>query len=217
MVNKKNKTITEWWKKFLQSCPFLISDWVKKETYWLKKNINKNSIVLDIGCGWGDDLKTIAKIIKSGIGVDNDLKAIKEAKNNLSCFKNIKLFFKDAKKLYFKDNTFDYVICLGNTFGNLEKDKHKVLKEMKRIVKDNGKIVISVYSEKALPARMEGYKKMVAPIKKITKEGTVYIKEGFISEQFSKKKIKKIFNLAKLKVDIQKLNPISYICIATKN
>jgi len=216
MVNKKIKTVAEWWKQFLQACPFLISDWVKRETYWLKNNVKKNSAVLDIGCGWGDDLKTIAKIIKSSIGIDNDLKVLKEAKNNLSRFKNIKLFLKDAKKLDFKDNTFDYVICLGNTFGNLGRDKYKALKEMKRVVKNKGKIVISVYSEKALPARIEGYKKMIWPIKRITKEGTVYVKGGIISEQFSRKKIKKIFNLAKLKVNIQELNPISYICIATK-
>jgi ubiquinone/menaquinone biosynthesis C-methylase UbiE len=90
--------------------------------------------------------------------------------------------------MHFNDNTFDYVICLGNTFGNFGKDKYKILKEMKRVAKKNGKIIISVYSEKALPERIEGYKKVVK-IKKITKEGTVYTKDGLISEQFSKRKI----------------------------
>lgn len=215
MVNKKIKTLAEWWKQFLQVCLFLISDWVKRETYWLKNNVKKNSAVLDIGCGWGNGLKAIAKIIKSGVGIDNDFKILKEAKNNLFRFKNIKLFLKDAKKLDFKDDTFDYVICLGNTFGNFGGDKYKALKEMKRVVKNKGKIVISVYSEKALPARMNGYEKILS-IKRITKEGTVYTKGGFISEQFSRKKLKEIFNKVKLNAKIKELNPISYICVATK-
>lgn len=217
MINKEPKTLAEWWRKFLKICPFLISDWVESETRWLKKNINKNSTVLDIGCAWGDDLKSIAKIIKSGIGIDNNLKVIKEAKKNLFRFKNINFFWENAKKLSFKDKIFDYVFCLGNTFGNLNKDKHRALKEMKRVLKNNGKIIISVYSEKALPIRIKSYKKVRWPIINTTKKGTVYVKGGIISEQFSKEKLKKIFKKARLKLKISELNPISYICVATKN
>jgi ubiquinone/menaquinone biosynthesis C-methylase UbiE len=215
-MKKRVKSLADWWKKYLKICPPLISDWVQKETLWLQKNIKRGSIVLDVGYGWGRDLKVIAKIIKKGIGIENDPKIIKEAKKNLTKFKNIEVFLEDAKKMHFEDNIFDYVLCLGNTFGNFGKNKYKILREMKRVAKNNGKIILSVYSEKALPERIKGYKKVGVKIKKITKEGTVYTKEGFILEQFSKRKIKEIFKKAGLNAKITELNQISYICKATK-
>jgi len=174
-------------------------------------------VVLSVGCGWGKNLKAIAKIIKKGIGIDFDSEIIKEAKRNLKKFSNIELFVENAKETHFKDNTFDYVICLGNTFGNFGRDKYKILREMKRVTKKGGKIIVSIYSEKALPVRVEGYKKVGwVIIKKSTKERTIYTKDGLTSEQFSKRKIKKIFQKVGLNVKIVELNPISYICEATK-
>lgn len=216
MISKKDLSLLSWWKKYLKVCLPLILDWIEKETRYLRKNIRKKSIIIDVGCGFGDDIKSIANIVKKAVGIDNNLEGVKEAKRNLAKFKNVEIFLEDAKRIHFFDNTFDYVICLGNTFGNLGEDKYKVLKEMKRVIKNNGKIVISIYSEKALPFRMEGYKNVAWPIEKMTKGGTVYTKGGLISEQFSKEKLKKIFAKAKLKVKIQELNPISYLCIATK-
>ena len=186
----KNRTLAEWWKRYLKICPPLIRDWVQKETQWLLQNIKRNSVVLDVGCGWGKDLKAIAKIVKKGVGIDRDSEIIKEAKRNLAKFKNVEVFLEDALKMHFEDNTFDYVFCLGNTFGNFGRNKYKILREMKRVAKNNGKIIISVYSEKALPVRMEGYVKVGWQIKKITKDGTVYTKDGIVSEQSSKRKLK---------------------------
>jgi len=212
MKKPKNKTIAEWWKKFVTVCPPLISDWIEKETLWLQQNIKRGSVVLDVGCGWGRNLKVIAKIVKKGVGIDNDPEIIKIAKRKLAKFKNIEVFLEDAEEMHFKDDTFDYVFCLGNTFGNFGRDKYKILKEIKRVAKKNGKIVISVYSENAFDERIKGYKRVGWKIKKITKEGTVYTKDGIISEQFSKRKIKEIFLKTGLNAKIIELNPISYIC-----
>ena len=215
--DKKSKTLAYWWKDFQKVYPPLISDFVKKETYWLLQNIKNNSIVLDIGCGWGKDLKATAKIIKKGIGIDWDSGIIKEAERNLAKFNNIEVFCENAEKTPFKENTFDYAFVLGNTFGDFGKSKYRILKEIKRVLKNSGKIIISVYSERALAARKKGYKKVGWEIIKINKGGTVFIKEGkIISEQFSKEKLKRILNEEGLDCKIIELNPISYICIGTK-
>jgi len=216
MVSKKILTYLSWWEKYLRVCPTLISNWTRKETEYLHKNIKKNSTILDVGCGLGNDIKSIASIAKNAVGIDYDLEGVRKAKRNLAKFKNVKIFLEDAKRMHFRNNIFDYAICIGNTFGNLGKDKIKILKEMKRVIKNKGEIVISVYSEKALPVRMEAYKKVAMPIKKIAKGGTVYTKSGLISEQFTRKKLKEIFNKVKLNAKIKELNPISYICVVTK-
>lgn len=122
---------------------------------------------------------------------------------------------KMQKKLHFRDNNFDYTICMSNTFGNLGDDKIEVLKEMKRVTKKNGKIIINVYSEKALPTRIENYTVAGLKIKKISKDGTVLMENKVISEQFSKKKLKDIFKKTGLRSTIIELNSISYVCELT--
>lgn len=216
--DQKCKSLAYWWKDFQKVCPPLISDFVKKETRWLQQNIKENSVVLDMGCGWGKDLKAVAKIktIKKGVGIDSNAGIIKEARRNLAKFKNIKVFWENSKKMRFKDNTFDYALILGNTFGNFGKSKYKILKETKRVLKNSGKIIIGVYSEKALATRKKGYKKVGWKIIKINKDGTVFTQDGIISEQFSKEKLKRILNQEGLDCRIIELNPISYICIGTK-
>jgi len=62
-----------------------------------------------------------------------------DIKSNLSN-KNIRLMEMDAQNLKFKDNSFDYIIC---TFVLCSvPDPVKTLKEMKRVVKPNGKILM---------------------------------------------------------------------------
>jgi ubiquinone/menaquinone biosynthesis C-methylase UbiE len=140
---------------------------------------------------------------------------IQKSKQNLSNFKNVKLFLQDAKKLDFDDNSFDYVICMTNTFGDFPDIKTDVLDEMKRVCKNDGKIIISVYSEKSLEIRKSDYEKVGLHITKID-DGIIHTKEGLISEQFTKPQLENLFNSTDLKVEITELNPISYICEAVK-
>ncbi len=148
----------------------------------MRENIKKNSSVLDVGCGFGKDTKLLINIAKNISGIDYDREAIKEARKDLSQFRNVKIFLENAENMHFENNTFDYVICMGNTFGNFGKNKLKILKEMKRVAKRKGKIIIGVYSEKASPIRIDVYKKTKVKIKKTSKDGTVITTEGLISE-----------------------------------
>ncbi|KKP32923.1 MAG: hypothetical protein UR23_C0052G0005 [Candidatus Roizmanbacteria bacterium GW2011_GWA2_32_13] len=131
-----------------------------KRKIFSSKKYQKDSKVLDAGCGIGKHIKLLANTAKEISGVDFDKNVVEEAKKNLSIFKNVKIFFENAKKLHFKNNIFDFVICMGNSFGDFGENTSGVLKEMKRVIKPDGKIIISVYSEKALGARKRQYKKI---------------------------------------------------------
>ncbi len=213
-MNKDNpKSILEYWQKYLKTASPLIKDWLKKENLYLQKNIKKDSVVLDVGCGLGRNMTAIKDIAEKVFGIDNNEEFINKAQEKILGFSNLKISFGDAREMSFQENTFDYTICMGNTFGDFKKDKLEILNEMKRVTKKDGKIIISVYSEKALKARLEGYKQIGIEINKI-KDGTVYTKGGLVLEQFSKKDL---INLCKEvnqnNITIKSLNKISYMCI----
>ncbi len=203
-----SKPFFETWLK--QAHP-RIKEWFQKEIDYLRKNIKPNSKILDVGCGFGRHIEIIADFSKEVVGIDKNRDMIKKAKQKLSNFKNVKFLVMDAQKLDFKDNYFDYVICMTNTFGNFLEIKEDVLKEIKRVCKKDGKIIISVYNNKAIDVRKLDYEKVGLHITKI-KNGVIYTKEGLISEQFSKPQLKELFDKLKLKSKILELNSISFLC-----
>ncbi len=100
--------------------------------YWnneLTKFCNKGRI-LDNGCGSG----ILLKELKNAYGCDISFDMLKAAK-----MKN--LVNADSEKLPFKDKSFDAVFCRGSLhhFHSYEKG----LKEIKRVLKKNGKLIIS--------------------------------------------------------------------------
>ncbi|HLC54568.1 MAG TPA: hypothetical protein VJK07_02975 [Candidatus Nanoarchaeia archaeon] len=91
---------------------------------------------------------------------------------------------------------------------------------MKRVLKKEGRIIISVYSDKALDERLNLYRKLKFKIKEVRKNGAVIfddpLSEG-ISEQFSRNQIKEIADKADLDVDdITEVN-IALLCKFSKH
>ncbi len=114
----------------------------KKFSCWRKQILgNLKGNILEIGVGTGKNLKYYNQNAKV-VGIDLSPKMLAKAKDKLKILrnKNIKLEEADAQKLKFKDNSFDYVVC---TFVLCSvPDPVKALKEMKRVVKKKGKILM---------------------------------------------------------------------------
>ena len=109
--------------------------------------IKQGDDVLDIACGTGAVTKKISKMIgRTGrvIGTDVSLNAIKIAKNWNGISHNLDFVVADAENLSF-ENKFDAITCQYGIF--FFPNALQVLKNLKKILKKNGTIAISVHGE----------------------------------------------------------------------
>ncbi len=119
--------------------------------YELAKQLVKDKIVLDIACGSGYGAKIMAQAgAKQVIAIDIDKETIKEAQKNKK-EKNLKYKIGNAQKIDFENEKFD-IITSFETIEHLQQPS-KYLKELSRIIKKDGIILIStpnkeVYKEK---------------------------------------------------------------------
>ena len=211
------KTNIDYWENLLINLPKSYKKWFEKEKKYLQKIITKDASVLEVGCGNGRSIFDILPKTKNVTGIDHDKKAVADTKNNFSRYPSIKILKADAAQLPFDNEEFDFVICMI-TFANFADKKFKALEEMRRVLKDSGKIIISVFSENALEERMRVYKTSGVKIKEV-KNGTVIFDESLgdsISEQFTKEQLENIFSRSNLKIEnITKVN-IAYLCTLIK-
>lgn len=211
-------TNISYWEKILDNPNSAYGRLFIAEKDYLANHISKESTVIDVGCGDGATIQTILPMVKMVTGVDNDPKAIADAKVRLLPNQNVNIVLADALALPFGDKVFDVATHMM-TLVNFEDNKIKVLKEMSRVIKDEGKIIISVYSEDALSTRLDTYKQIGVPINRI--EGSKVIFDESVganeSEQFSKEELELLVQEAGLRItDCIKVEGIAYVCELTK-
>ena len=102
-------------------------------------SFTENSLIYDIGCGNGRNMKYIKHKF---IGVDNCEKFVDMCNNN-----NMKAIYSDMTDINLPSNTADIVMCIAS-FHHLSNNQNRIkaLNEMKRLIKINGNIVISIWS-----------------------------------------------------------------------
>ena len=100
--------------------------------------------ILDIGCAWGYSLMRLDSMGVFAYGIDVDLQAI-EFGGKLAEYNGYKIDIRyaNAKSLPFPDENFDAIICAETLEHIPLENRLSVLQEMKRVVKKNGKMVLS--------------------------------------------------------------------------
>jgi ubiquinone/menaquinone biosynthesis C-methylase UbiE len=122
-------------------------------------SLKEGETVLDLGSGGGIDAFLAAKKIGlkgKVIGVDMTEEMIKKAKTLASQYnyKNVEFRLGEIEKLPVKDNSVDVVI--SNCVINLSVDKEKVFREVYRVLKSKGRMLISdIVTEEELPLEVK--------------------------------------------------------------
>jgi ubiquinone/menaquinone biosynthesis C-methylase UbiE len=118
-----------------------------KKAYSMLNNLPENPRILDIGCGPGMQTITLAKLSNGRIeAVDNHQPFLEQLKKNAKeedVSEKITAVNRDMTALDYEDGTFDVVWCEGAIFIiGFERG----LREWKRLLTDNGYLVVSEMS-----------------------------------------------------------------------
>ncbi len=109
-------------------------------------NITKGDVVLDLGCGAGNDVFVARQLVgEEGnvIGLDFTNEMITKARKNNEklCYENIEFKFGDIEKMPIDDNSIDVII--SNCVLNLVPDKEKAFAEIYRTLKPGAHFCVS--------------------------------------------------------------------------
>lgn len=162
---------------------------VEIEKQWYLSGLDKNDIVLDLGCGNGYQTIKAAQKCKKIIGLDKNTQNLNIAKKMSKDKKINNIQFKELdleKKLIFKNNYFDKVLIL-DILEHLN-NRGQFLSEIKRVLKPGGIGFLS------LPNKDTSWKKIQK------KTGINYYTDPDHKIEYSLNQIKKILNKAGFKI-----------------
>lgn len=207
-----------YWEEVLNAPTPEYAAFFKVEHAYLQEKIQPGSKVLDIACGEGRNMRSIFSATEDVHGIDNDELAVQHARENFKEEKSVTVTQADATELPFEDRTFDAVTHLM-ALSNFGDQKTASLTEAARVLKDDGSIILSSFSDTAFDERMKMYAQVKAPIKRI--EGTTVIFDDSIgantSEQFSEEDIGTLAKEAGLKVvEYNRVGALCFLALLRK-
>jgi SAM-dependent methyltransferase len=153
----------------------LIANWRLSK---VKKYITKGDAVLDFGCGYqAYFLNNIKNEISKGVGIDSDIEA-HSINGNIELVK-----FNYEARLPFEDNSFNKIFLLA-VYEHIPLDKTiPLLLELKRILKPNGKIILTIPTPNGKPVlEFMAYKLRVISIVQIADHVKYYAKEDMVED-----------------------------------
>lgn len=107
------------------------------------KEIEPEDVVLECACGTGAISRYLAPQCRFLIATDFSKGMLKQTAKNCRKYNNIKIKRADMTRLKCHDSRFDKVVA-GNVIHLLE-DPHAAIKELERVCKTGGKIIIPTY------------------------------------------------------------------------
>ncbi len=127
---------------------FVVSKAENQLTLFLQNNLNKDKIILDLGCGTALNLQKIKSLnlkFKRYLGLDFSPDMLEIARQKFMDIPNVEFREKDITKLYNLKGKFDVIICTW-VLSHLQSPSDVVNKAQKMLKKD-GKIFFIFFSQ----------------------------------------------------------------------
>jgi SAM-dependent methyltransferase len=115
------------------------ASWISK---YLEQHLNGARTILSVGCGPGVFLREMAELHPNAefVGVDLSSERVHDAESRLRGVPNARAQIGDVQALPFESDSFDFIFC--RFLMEYLPDKRQALKEMVRICRGGGKILL---------------------------------------------------------------------------
>lgn len=140
MITHSQSEIKEWFDQTYKS----YGDWylrpiVAYRIFLTLLEVKKGESLLDVACGLGRMIAVCNESKVKSSGIDISDVAVQKA---ILKYNDSDIREGNAEDLPYENRSFDYVTCLGSLERML--DRKKALSEMRRVLKDNGKLCLLV-------------------------------------------------------------------------
>jgi SAM-dependent methyltransferase len=135
-------------KQAYDIAPPRIRQYLEAEVNHVLGKIRTGDTVLELGCGYGRILPSLAQKAERVIGIDTSWDSLLLGREMLADITNCFLLQMDALQLAFSDNALDKVVCIQNGISAFHVDQRRLIEESVRVVKPGGSALFSSYSEK---------------------------------------------------------------------
>ena len=108
--------------------------------------------MLDLGIGTGRTGRTFAPLVRRYVGLDYSPRMLERARQRLGDLEGVELVLGDARDLSPIDGSFDFVLFSFNGIDAVgHEDRLRILSEVHRVLKPDGRFLFSTHSTGALP------------------------------------------------------------------
>ncbi|MDI6738026.1 MAG: class I SAM-dependent methyltransferase [Nanoarchaeota archaeon] len=147
--------------------------------------LDKNTIILDSGCGTGEKAYYIYKRGLKVIGIDSSASAIAFAKKNIH---GPEFFKKDCIRTGFKPNSFGAIVSIAVLHCFMKRERLKYIRELRRLLSPGGYLFVLVLSSDDTTKSRE----------KEIEKGTFIQSNGIPFHLFTNEEIVSLFNNFKI-------------------
>jgi 2-polyprenyl-6-hydroxyphenyl methylase/3-demethylubiquinone-9 3-methyltransferase len=181
----EDKLSAERLKLCYEIAPPRVQQYLKAEIEHVLGAIRPGDAVLELGCGYGRILPSLAKKASLVIGIDNSLSSLFQGIDFLKNYSNCHLAAMNAINLGFQDEIFDCVVCIQNGISAFHVNRQDLIRESFRVTKPGGIMLFSSYSDKFWKERLQwfGLQSEAGLVGEIdwekTKHGVIVCRDGF--------------------------------------
>ena len=179
------KLAAERLKKVYALAPEPIQCYLAAEIEHVQVRLPADGRVLELGCGYGRVLKTLAPQVNFLAGIDISYASLRLARDYLADSPDVMLAQMDALHLAFPPATFDLVCCLQNGISAFQVDPHALIAAAVAVVRPGGRVLFSSYADIFWEQRLDWFRLQAAHgllgeiDEAATGEGVIVCKDGF--------------------------------------